>query len=193
MTNAPSVLVFAGSTREESLNKRLAKAASLTVADMGGRPNLIDLKDFPAPIYNGDAEEVNGVPPSIIALTALIREHDGLIIATPEYNGFFPSLVKNTLDWCSRPGASEENPSLPRGKPACVMACSPGGLGGIRVIPRLRDCLSELGFLVSPEVFALGNANDAFGDDGRLTDQVKTKGLRNTVGSLLALSSAQSE
>ncbi len=188
MTDKTSILIFAGSTRQDALSGKLAHAVSLEVAGQGGVPKLISLKDFPAPIYNGDDEAENGVPQTIQDLTALIRGHDGVIIATPEYNGFFTPLIKNTLDWCSRPGASTQSPALPRGKPACVVASAPGAIGGIRAIPRLRDYLSELGFLVSPEVLSVSKAGDAFGDDGRLQVEAQADGLKRVVTKFLELS-----
>lgn len=190
MPDSPSILIFAGSTRRNALSGKFSRAASLVVADQGGKPNLIDLTEFPAPIYDGDVEEADGVPQSIQNLTGLIRSHDGLIVVTPEYNGFFTPLLKNTLDWCSRPDASPENPSLPRGKPACILASAPGGLGGIRAIPRLRDYLAELGFLVSPNVMPLSGAGDAFGEDGHLQVEAQATQLRNVVGTFLDLAIA---
>lgn len=192
MTDTTSILIFAGSAREDALSGKLARAASLAVADLGATANLINLKDYPAALYNGDEEEANGVPQSIQDLTALIRNHDGLIVVTPEYNGFFTPLMKNTLDWCSRPGASPETPSLPRGKPVCILASAPGAIGGMRAIPRLRDYLSELGMLVSPEVQAIGNAGDAFGEDGRLKDAKQNDRVKDVVRALLKLTTAQS-
>ncbi len=187
MTDARSILVFAGSTRKDALSKQLARAVSLEIQDQGGTANLIDLADFSAPLYNGDDEEAHGVPQAIKDLNALIRRHDGLVIATPEYNGFFTPLLKNTLDWCSRPGAAEETPPLPRGKPACIVASSPGPMGGVRAIPRLRDYLLELGFLVCPESHAISKAGDAFAGDGRLQVEAQSARMKVVVAAFLKL------
>jgi len=193
MSYSPEILVFAGSTREGALSGQLAKAVALEIDAQGATANLVTLKDYPAAIYNGDDEDAEGVPQSIKDLTALIRSHDGMIIATPEYNGFFTPLIKNTLDWCSRPGASNETPPLPRGKPVAIVSSAPGALGGIRAIPRLRDYLSELGFLVSPDIQPVSRAGEAFGEDGRLKEEKAAKQLTGVVATLLRLASAAGE
>lgn len=187
MTQTPSILIFAGSVRKEALSKKLARAASLEIEGQGSTANLIDLRDFPAPIYNGDEEDTNGVPPTMQNLNALIRGHDGLVVATPEYNGFFTPLLKNTMDWCSRPGASAESPSLPRSMPVCIFSSSPGAMGGVRAIPRLRDYLLELGFLVCPENQAVTCTGETFTGNGRLKIQSQNERMKVVIASFLKL------
>jgi len=97
----PKVLVFAGSARSASLNKRLARAAAQAVRDAGGEPTLIDLDDYPIPLYNGDLEASGGIPDNAVKLKALFLEHPGFLIASPENNGSISALLKNTLDWMS--------------------------------------------------------------------------------------------
>lgn len=192
MTDKPTVLVFAGSARKEALSKRLAHAAGLVVADHGGVPKVIDLRDFEAPVYDGDYEDEHGVPKTMKQLNALIHAHDGLIVVTPEYNGFFTPLTKNALDWCSRGGATEERPPLPFGKPVAILGSAGGPLGGLRAIPRLRDYLNELGFLVVPGSAAISKAHEAFGEDGRLASEQQAKLVDTAVGTLVRhLASAQ--
>lgn len=185
MTDKPTILIFAGSTRKEALSKRLARAAGLVVEDHGAEAKVIDLKDFDAPVYNGDYEDEHGVPETMKRLNALIHAHDGLIIVTPEYNGFFTPLTKNVLDWCSRGGATEERPPLPPGKPVAILASAGGPLGGLRAIPRLRDYLCELGLLVVPKSAAIKHAHDAFAEDGRLSDAQQAQLVDAAVATLL--------
>ncbi|MEL6288420.1 MAG: NAD(P)H-dependent oxidoreductase [Pseudomonadota bacterium] len=187
MTDTPKLLVFAGSTRSGSLNARLANAVALEIRRQGADATLITLADYPAPLYDGDLEEAEGVPQPMQELTAMIRDHDGVAIATPEYNAYFPPLLKNTIDWCSRPGAHSETPSLPRDKAAAVFACSPGAKGGIRVIPKLRDQLLEVGFSVAGETLAVPFAAKAFADDGTLTEDAGAGQLTTVVARLIAM------
>ncbi|MEL7543436.1 MAG: NAD(P)H-dependent oxidoreductase [Pseudomonadota bacterium] len=191
MSDTPTVLVFAGSTRTGSLSAQLANAMALALNDAGAAPNLITLADYKADIYNGDDEEAHGAPQSMRDLNALIHAHDGVAIATPEYNAYFPPLLKNALDWCSRPSSTDHRPPLPRGKPAAVIASAPGPKGGIRVLPKLRDQMIELGFAVTPEPLAVGNAGDAFDEAGRLKDDFGAGQLKTVAESLVAMCRAQ--
>lgn len=173
----PKILVFAGSARAESLNKKLAAAGAAAVRKAGGVATLIDLNDYPAPLYHGDEEDAHGVPENIIALKKLIAGHGGLMIATPEYNGFVPPLLVNTFSWVSRPSKDEGPEDVLKSKHVAVMAASPGRLGGVRVVPRLRDCLCELGCVPVQGFVTVPSAGSAFGDDGNLLDEMGQKGL----------------
>lgn len=175
--NNPKILVFAGSARAESLNKKLAVAGAAAVRKAGGEATLIDLNDYPAPIYHGDDEDAHGVPENILALKKLIAEHDGLMIATPEYNGFMPPLLVNTFGWVTRPSNNGGPEDVLKSKHVALMAASPGRLGGIRVVPRLRDCLCELGCVPVEGFVTVPGAGSAFGADGNLADEAGQKGL----------------
>ena len=98
---APRLLAFAGSLREASYNRRLIPVLAEGAGTAGAQVSLIELRDFPLPVYDGDIEAA-GMPDNVRLLQQLLREHDGLLISTPEYNGSMPALVKNTLDWISR-------------------------------------------------------------------------------------------
>ena len=154
MSTSPKILAFSGSARTGSLNKKLIAVAAKAAAEQGAEVTLIDLADYAAPIYSGDDEAANGLPHSIIALKNLMKNHQGLLIATPEYNGSVPPLLVNTFAWCSRSEEGDTPLIATMGKPVGLMAASPGGLGGVRVIPRLRDFLAELG-CVSVSGFAI--------------------------------------
>lgn len=170
----PRILVFAGSARKEALSKRLARAAHAALLTAGAQATLIDLADYPAPLYNGDDETASGVPPGITALLEVIIGHDGILIATPEYNGSMTPLLVNTLDWISRINASPAGPAglavLPA-KPVAIVSSSPGPLGGLRSLMHLRDLLGYLGMLVLPQQLAVGRANDAISPEGIITDE----------------------
>ncbi|MEK9854478.1 MAG: NAD(P)H-dependent oxidoreductase, partial [Rhodobiaceae bacterium] len=83
-----SLLIFAGSARQGAFSKQLAAAATTLVAGEGGKPTLIDLADFEVPLYNADIETTSGIPQPVIDFRRLVASHDGVMIATPEYNGF---------------------------------------------------------------------------------------------------------
>ncbi len=180
------VLVFAGSTRKDSLNKKLAVVAADVARAAGGGVTLIDLADYPAPVYDGDLEVGEGLPQTMRDLKTLIASHDGMIIVTPEYNGFVPPVLVNALDWASRPEGNEASSAVFAGKMVAIAAASPGGLGGVRVIPRLRDFLAELGVMSVPGFVTLPAANKAFDDNGKLTNVATAGKLEALVGRLLA-------
>lgn len=160
------VLVFAGSARRDSLNKKLARLAAAAVDAAGGQATFIDLNDFPMPIYHGDLEASDGAPEHANAFSALVRTHDALLIASPENNASVSSLLKNTIDWLSR---LPDNGGL-SGKTAALMAASPGGFGGVRGLYHLRAILNTLGCEVLATQFLLPRAHQAFTADGALVD-----------------------
>ena len=125
------ILAFAGSSRKESFNKKLLKIAVLGVQEQGGYVTLIDLADYPMPIFNQDLEQEQGIPENARKLKQLMVEHNAFIIASPEYNSTFSPLLKNVIDWASRAESDEEPPLVAyKGKLAVIMAASPGALGG---------------------------------------------------------------
>src|SRR3990167_4033042 len=139
VTTNPAILVFAGSARRESLNKKLARTAADSARTTGAEVTLLDLRDYPIPLYDGDLEAESGVPENARALRRLMAIHHGLIVVSPEYNGFITPLLKNTLDWISRPDGAEDGLTLYRDKVALVLSASPGALGGLRSLQLIRQ------------------------------------------------------
>ena len=172
-----SILVFAGLARRGALSKQLAAAATTILAEAGARPTLVDLADFEAPLYNGDLEDSLGIPQSVLDFRRLVATHHVLMIATPEYNGFVTPLLLNMLCWASRPSPGDDFGSVFQAKPVALMAASPGRLGGVRVIPRLRDVLAELGMIPVPGFVTVPAAATAFTDRGRLAGETAEPGL----------------
>jgi chromate reductase len=136
-------------------------------------------------LYDGDVEASAGLPASAVAFRKLLAEHDFLVIASPEYNGSFPALVKNVIDWTSRPAAAGERPAaLYRGKRAALLAGSPGPGGGRRGLRHLRELLEMIGVTVVGEPVAIAGAFQAFDEDGRLArpdDMAAVSRLADTV------------
>lgn len=180
------LLVFAGSARKDSFSKKLASTAAQLATQAGAEVTIIDLADFPAAVYNGDDETAHGLPESMQKMKRLLASHDGFIIASPEYNGHVPPLLTNTFSWASRSKGDEKSSVAFTGKKAAIMASSPGGLGGIRVIPRLRDTLAELGVVVVPGFVTLPRAAQAFTDSGELQDESVKASVTSLIERLIA-------
>jgi len=158
----PRILAFSGSIRRDSLNRMLIRSATDAARAAGGDVMLIDLADYPLPLYNGDLEDRQGLPDNALRLKALFKEHDALLIASPEYNSSIPPLLKNTLDWVSREWQGESGLVPYQNKVAAILAASPGVFGGMRMLPHLRQVLNTLGVMVLPEQFSLAHADKAF-------------------------------
>lgn len=184
MTN-PKLLVFAGSARTGSLNKKLASAAATAAQNAGAEVTFEDLADYLAPVYNGDDEKANGLPKTMRDFKTMMQQHDGFIVSTPEYNGHVPPLLSNTFSWISRTEGDEKGMVAFSGKKAAIMAAAPGRLGGIRVIPRLRDTLAELGVVVVPGFVTVASAISAFDEQGNPTDDQLTYNIQQLVDKLI--------
>src|SRR5438094_934323 len=102
MANAPKILAFAGSARRESFNKKLIRLAAEATRAEGATVTLIDLRDFPMPLFDQDLEAEQGLPPAVVQFQDLLLGHQGLLISAPEYNSSITPLLKNTIDWASR-------------------------------------------------------------------------------------------
>ncbi|MDR5867768.1 NADPH-dependent FMN reductase [Halomonas koreensis] len=177
MSRQPRILVFAGSTRQASFNKRLARLGAARLEAHGGRPTLIDLADYPMPLYDGDREAEQGLPEAALALRERLADHQGLLIASPEYNGLITPLLKNTIDWLTRPHRGDSGLALFQGRTAALVAASPGALGGLRGLVTVRQLLGNIGVTVLPDQLAVARAGEAFGEDGELVDEPQRERL----------------
>lgn len=166
------VVSFAGSARKDSVNKKLARESAEILGQAGVGVTVLDLAEYPLPIYDGDVEEEQGIPENAVKLREIFKAHNALVIASPEYNSSFSPLIKNTIDWVSRPDSNNQDPGLVafRGKLAVLLAASPGNLGGLRGLVHLRLLLSNIGVVVLPDQLAISNAYQSFDADGRLID-----------------------
>ncbi|MEM5496647.1 NAD(P)H-dependent oxidoreductase [Paraglaciecola mesophila] len=184
---APKILFLAGSARKDSLNKKLAKVAYELALEQGADATFIDLRDFPMPIYDGDDEATDGLPENAIKLKQLFIEHSGVFIASPEYNSSFSALLKNSIDWISRPHVEKERPlSAFSDKVAALASTSPGALGGLRGLVPLRMLLGNIQVMVIPEQLAIGGGMTAFDDQGKLTDEKQQRALGLIVARLIS-------
>lgn len=179
------LLALCGSARRGSINRRLLDLAATRARAAGAEVTMFELAADTLPLFDEDREAAEGLPAAAVALKAQIRDHDGLLIASPEYNGFFTPLLKNAIDWASRPEPGKTFPYT--GKAAALLAASEGGLGGIRGLPNLRVLLSTLGVTVSPTQLALARAHQAYAADGNLADPALAALLDKCVADLLRL------
>ncbi len=182
----PRILAFGGSLRRDSYNQLLAAIAAAGGREAGAEVTVISLRDFALPVFDEDLEATSGMPEAAKRLKAIFREHDGLIIASPEYNSSITAALKNAIDWVSR-GESDDEPSLSAlaGKTAVVCSASPGGLGGLRGLVHLRAILGSIGITVLPDQIAIGKAYEAFTPGGALAD-AKQQARVKALGSNLA-------
>jgi len=188
MSVNPRILVFGGSLRRDSFNQKLAAVAAEGARQAGAEVTLIALRDYPLPIFDADLEESDGMPENARKLKALFREHDGILIASPEYNSSITAALKNAIDWVSR-AETEDEPDLValKGKCAALCSASPGALGGLRGLVHLRSILGNLGILLVPEQVAVSKAYDAFKEDGSLADERQAQRVRNVGAALTRL------
>lgn len=186
MSAAASVLAFAGSTRSGSLNKKLITIAAAGAHEAGGSVTLIDLRDFPLPLYDGDLEASAGMPREAVELKRLFAAHRGLLIATPEYNGSVPGVLKNAIDWTSRSLDGKASLASFEGKVAALVSGSPGPVGGIRAQTHLRQILGTINVTLIPQQWRVPLATEAsFDESGNLRDATAQAMVRSVGASLV--------
>lgn len=173
------LLAFAGSTRKGSFNQAILDVAVEGAREAGAEVTLISLADYEMPVFNEDYESEHGIHDNAQAFKDLLMEHDGFLIATPEYNSSYPALLKNAIDWASRMAEGEKPLQAYKGKIAGIMAASPGGLGGMRALAALRTLLENIGTMVLPNQRSVAKAGDLVDESGKLTDEKTIRFLKN--------------
>lgn len=180
------VLVFSGSTREDSANKKLVKEAAHIAKQMGAKVNIIDLKDFPIPFYDQDLEEKGGLPMHAKRLRKMMLESNAMIIATPEYNGSVSGILKNTLDWVSRDENGQPSRDAFKGKRIAIMSASPGKGGAERALTHLSTIVQNIGGTVVGIQLSVPDSFSAFAPDGSLKNPQLQEKLKQEIEQLLA-------
>lgn len=186
------ILTFSGSSRKDSSNLKLIRQTNNILQGKNIVFTHINLAEFNLPIYDGDLEQNNGLPENAGKLQEILSQHTALIISSPEYNGSFTPLLKNTIDWISRPLLSNPKVSgvtLFQNKPVLIISASPGALGGLRGLRHLRELLTNLGSIVIPSQLALGQAYQQFSEAGELIDASQLKSLTKSIDNLLVMGS----
>lgn len=188
--SSPRILVFAGSLRAASLNKKLAHLAAAEATRAGAEVTQIDLRDYPLPLYDGDLEVADGLPAQARRLKDLFIAHQGFLIACPEYNAGVTAVLKNTIDWVSRQDGKEPGTLPYEGKVVGLMGATPGPFATLRSMEAVRNSLMNLGCLVMPRRLALARAHEAFDGAGLLKEEVPRKVLEGVVAQVIAVAGA---
>ncbi len=179
------VLAFAGSTRRASLNRTLVRIAAAGAREAGAAVNEIDLRDYHLPVFDQDDEAERGKPAPAGALKQQLIDHEAWLVAAPEHNSSITAVLKNGIDWASRPDPGDAGPLVAfRGKLVVLMSASPGVLGGLRGLVHVRAILGNLGCVVLPDQVAVPKAHEAFDAEGRLVDSQqyqRVQGLGRTL------------
>lgn len=168
-------LVFAGSTRKESFNKKLAKAAEQILRNNSADVTYLDLRNLPMPLYDGDLETDQGIPENGLKFREILKSHQAFLISSPEYNSSISGVLKNAIDWASRPISGEPSLVCFKGKVVSLMSASPGKLGGIRGLVTVRSILSNIGCVVLPDQLCIPFADKAFNTENNLVDESQVK------------------
>jgi len=184
MSTAPKILAFAGSTREASFNKKLVKVALAGAAAAGAEVTYLDLRDLALPMFDEDIEK-QGLPAGAKRLKEMMRAHQGLLISSPEYNSSISGVLKNAIDWASRPEPGQPSLACFNNKVAGLMATSPGALGGMRGLVHLRSILGNINVIVLPGQITVGKASEAFDEAGNLKDE-KQRATTQAIGAAVA-------
>ncbi len=187
MSDTIKIVVFSGSSRAGSINKKLVKASIPFLEEFGAEVQLLDMKEYQLPIFDEDIEKNEGIPKVVCDLKEIFINADGFLISSPEYNGFFSGSFKNMIDWLSRPLDGHPPLDCFLGKTVALLAASPGGLGGVRVLPHVRHLLSNLQMHVIPGQFGLGNAYAAFDESGMLVDVKQKESVSKICKSLVEI------
>lgn len=187
------ILALAGSTRSQSLNKRLLAAVAALADPATAEVEIIDLRDFPLPLYDGDLEDAEGVPDNAMTLKEKFREADALLISTPEYNTSLPAVLKNAIDWISRPVEGVPWLSEISGQVLGAMSASPGSTGGMQALAHLRQMFSNLGAYVVPGFTACPNAAAAFDDNGNFSTEAQARQYAGYLKQVVTLAQARKQ
>lgn len=187
--NKPKILAFAGSLRKDSCNKKLIKISVEGAKSAGADVTYIDLKDYPMPIYDQDIETSEGIPENAQKIKDLMIASDGFMISSPEYNSSISGVLKNVIDWASRPTVPDEIPLVCfKDKVAVLMGASPGYWGGLRGLVHLKAILGNIEMIVLPQQLTVSNAYEAFDAEGKLKNEsqhAKAKKLGETLANFL--------
>jgi NAD(P)H-dependent FMN reductase len=186
MCQSPKILAFGGSLRAGSFNQKAAALAAEGAREAGGDVTLIALRDYPLPLFDEDLEAAEGMPENARKLKELFLAHDGLLIASPEYNSSMSAALKNAIDWVSR-SASKDEPFLSAfaGKKAAILAASPGGYGGARGLAALRPLLENIKVSVIEEQVTIPEAHNVINGDGTFSNEEIAAMVRNLGAALV--------
>lgn len=182
-----SLLAISGSGRRASHNLKLLRAMAAGAQAAGAQVTVIDWSEHLLPVFTEDIE--SEPPAAAVRLKNLFAEAQGFLIAEPEYNGGYSGLIKNAIDWVSRPLPGAPTASVFRNKPVVIAGATTGRWGAVRAIRQLREVLGYLGCVVLPDTLSVNEAGKAFDANGQLLD-AKTAEMASATGAALARAAA---
>ncbi len=175
-------LVFSASLRTDSLNARLARLVAVSIEAHGGTADLASMSDFAAPSYDQDEQAEGGFPSSIEVFRRRLEASDAFVIASPEYNGSMPGVLKNAIDWVSR-----YKPQPFNTRPGLLLSASPSMVGGNRGLWALRVPLEHLGARLFPDMFSLAQAHQALDEAGQIESAPLRERFENNIAAFMDL------
>jgi chromate reductase, NAD(P)H dehydrogenase (quinone) len=185
------LVAFAGSSRRGSFNQRILRIGMRAAEAAGAEIQHVDLKELDLPHMDQDLEAAQGLPAGAQRLKQAMIAADGFLIATPEYNSSYPSLLKNAIDWASRRQGDEKPLAAFAGKTAGLIAASTGAQGGLRALTALRAVLQNIQVLVLPDMAATpGMKDESFDTDGNLGAETAQKRIESVARELVRVTAA---
>ena len=174
-----NIVAFSGSARKESYNQQAVTFIAQELQELGHEVQLLAMADFVLPLFNQDVEASDGMPEIVASLREQFAQAEAFVIATPEYNGSFTSVLKNALDWCSRPAPNGNSDSVYRDKPVALVSASPGRMGGMRSLYQTRYLVENLGMVGFPGMHGIGGCDaETFKDRASFAETRDGKALR---------------
>lgn len=181
------LLALSGSARRASHNLQLVKVMAKGAVAAGASVTVIDWAEFVLPVFNEDIEA--NLPAAAVKLKSLFAESQGFLIAEPENNGGYSALIKNAIDWVSRPMPGTPTGSVFKNKTVVIAGATTGRWGAVRAGRQLREVLGYLGCIVLPDTLSVNEAGKAFDAEGQFLD-AKTAELAAAAGAALARATA---
>ena len=185
MTAETKILAFGGSLRAASWNYKILEVAAQAARRAGASVTCVHLRDLPMPLYSEELEREQGLPENARRLKQLMIEHDGLLIASPEYNSSVSGVLKNAIDWASRREGNEPGLAAFAGKTAALISASTGALGGLRGLVHLRAILGNMQVMVVPRQYAMPQADRQFDQNGQIIDHPVLEKIEACTGQLV--------
>jgi NAD(P)H-dependent FMN reductase len=168
-------LIFSASLRNDSLNTRLAKLAAQLIEKNNGKVDFANMSEFDCPSYNQDLESNDSHPKGAQEFHDRILANDAFIIASPEYNGSLPAVLKNALDWASKSEDGGFSKVAFQGKKFVLLSASPGKAGGASALAHLKVVLGKVGGIAFPRQLSIPDAYNAFDEQGIKNPDIKAE------------------
>jgi chromate reductase len=181
MSRDQGILIFAGSTREGSLNRALARNAAIAATELRLDATLLDLREYPLPLYEHDVERTTGMPRNAMSLRAQLKRHATWLIVSPDHHGSTSTLLRNVIDWAACRVVGEQPGVCFRQKTIGLLSTLNDAHHGAPGVAHLRQILTHLGASVGSGEFLIPGHPPAFDSEGNLLDGSRRAALREFV------------